>query len=189
MAEWITKKVLITARTYPTPAWKGVEVSCTAGVTDTGQWIRLFPMPYRFLSSDKRFRKYQWIELSTKKASDPRPESYQLNIDSINILSKPLPTSNNWKARKEIIFPLKTASLCYLKAQLDKTGVPTLGIFKPKTIRGFRIERAEPNWSSKQLERLNYPFSKLNQKENWKRFHIYLATILCVINPIAMDMN
>jgi hypothetical protein len=70
-AVWVKKRVLITVRTYPTPAWKGIEVSCTAGVTEARQWIRLFPMPYRYLSSDKRFRKYQWIELNTKKSSDP----------------------------------------------------------------------------------------------------------------------
>jgi len=50
------KKVLITVRTYPTPARKGVEVSCTAGITDDGKWIRLFPIPYRFLDWDKRFK-------------------------------------------------------------------------------------------------------------------------------------
>jgi hypothetical protein len=152
--DWVTKKVLITVRTYPTPAWKGIEVSCTAGITDTGQWIRLFPMPYRYLSLDKRFRKYQWIEVNTKKASDSRLESYQLDPDSIRILSEPIPTSNNWEARKKLVFPLKAHCLCCLKAKRDKEGIPTLGIFKPKTIRSFKIERTEPNWSAKQLARL-----------------------------------
>jgi hypothetical protein len=35
---WIKKRVLITVRTYPTPAKKGIEVSCTAGITDDGKW-------------------------------------------------------------------------------------------------------------------------------------------------------
>ena len=50
------KRVLITVRTYPTPAKKGVEVSCTAGVTEEGKWIRLFPIPYRFMDPECSFR-------------------------------------------------------------------------------------------------------------------------------------
>jgi hypothetical protein len=79
---------LITVRTYPAPAQKGIEVSCTGGITDDGQWIRLFPVPYRFLTEDKRFKKYQWIEVDVTKAKDdPRPESFKLNDESIKILS------------------------------------------------------------------------------------------------------
>jgi len=153
-SQWIRKKVLVTVRTYPTPAWKGVEVSCTAGVTEDFRWIRLFPVPYRFLSFDKRFRKYQWVELEAKKSSDHRPESYEINIDSIKILSDPLPTDSNWKARKDILFPLKAQSLCSLKAQRDAIGAPTLGFFKPRTITGFQIEEADAEWTPEQRARL-----------------------------------
>jgi hypothetical protein len=74
-ANWIKKRVLITVRTYPVPAKKGIEVSCTAGITDDGKWIRLFPIPYRFLDEDKRFSKYQWIDVDVTKAKDdPRPD-------------------------------------------------------------------------------------------------------------------
>jgi hypothetical protein len=48
------KRILITVRTYPVPATKGVEVSCTAGITEGQQWIRIFPIPYRFLQPDRR---------------------------------------------------------------------------------------------------------------------------------------
>jgi hypothetical protein len=153
-SQWIRKKVLVTVRTYPTPAWKGVEVSCTAGITDDLQWIRLFPIPYRFLSYDKRFRKYQWIELEAKKSSDHRPESFEVNIDSIRILSDPLPTDCSWKARKEILLPLKAPSLCSLKALRDANGAPTLGLFRPKRIRGFEIKDSETEWTPEQKARL-----------------------------------
>jgi hypothetical protein len=43
----LIKKALIVVRTYPVPAKKGVEVSCTAAVTEQGEWLRLFPVPYR----------------------------------------------------------------------------------------------------------------------------------------------
>jgi len=152
--QWVRTKVLITVRTYPTPARKGIEVSCTAGVTDDRHWIRLFPVPYRFLSPDKRFRKYQWIELNVTKASDHRPESFHPDIDSIRIMSEPLSTKSNWQARKDMVLPLKSHCLCCLKAERDKTGVPTLGLFKPSAITSFDIEKDRDDWSPEQLARL-----------------------------------
>lgn len=155
LGSWVHKKVLITVRTYPTPAWKGVEVSCTAGITDSGEWIRLFPMPYRLLPENKRFKKYQWIELNVKKASnDFRPESYHPDIESISIASNPIPTKQFWQLRKDLVFHLKAPSLCDLKSQRDTNGNPTLGIFKPKTISAFVIEKTTPDWTPAQLARL-----------------------------------
>jgi hypothetical protein len=81
---WNTKRILITVRTYPVPATKGIEVSCTAAISDDRKWVRLFPVPYRLLSEDSRFRKYQWIEVALNRApKDPRPESHHLNIQTI----------------------------------------------------------------------------------------------------------
>ena len=75
MAGVETIEALIVVRTYPTPAKKNVEVSCTAGITRDGKWVRLFPIPYRFLDDDKRFHKYQWIKANVRKAADHRAES------------------------------------------------------------------------------------------------------------------
>lgn len=154
---WEKKKALITVRTYPTPARKGVEVSCTAAITEEGEWIRLFPIPYRFLDNDKSFRKYQWIEVEAAKASDPRPESFEVNIDSIHILSEPLPTKDTWQARKDIIYPLKAHCLCCLQRKRNLNGHPTLGFFKPRLIRRFLIRKDDPNWSQADLEKLSQP--------------------------------
>jgi len=151
---WHRKQVLITARTYPTPARRGVEVSCTGGITESGEWIRLFPVPYRFLSLDKRFRKYQWIEADVAKSSDPRPESFQIDIDSIKIISEPLPTKDRWQVRKNIIYPLKSSSLCGLQLAWQNNKYPTLGIFEPKSIHGFDIEPGTLDWTPTELEKL-----------------------------------
>ena len=148
-----TKTALIVVRTYPTPAKKGIEVSCTAAVTDQGEWLRLFPVPYRFLKLDKRFRKYQWITVSLTKASDRRPESYRLDTDSIEILSA-LSVQDRWRARKDVVLPLKSGSLCELKRRRDRDGHPTLGLFRPKTIRRLLIAHDTPDWSEGELQLL-----------------------------------
>lgn len=153
--QWERKRVLITVRTYPTPAQKGIEVSCTAGVTDDRRWIRLFPVPYRFLAPDQRFRKYQWIELNILKASsDSRPESFHPDLDSIKIVSERLPTSGKWRSRKEFVDPLKSHCLCCLKAQRDRTGAPTVGLFKPERIVRLTIEEDSAQWTADQLAKL-----------------------------------
>ena len=152
---WQRKKVLITARTYPTPARRGVEVSCTAGITEDGEWIRLFPIPFRFLDFDKRFRKYQWIEVEVAKSSDHRPESYEVNIDSLEIISDPLPTNSAWRARKDRVGPLKDHCLCCLQAARDADGYPTLGFFKPRQIRRFLMRSVDPDWSEADLAKLS----------------------------------
>src|SRR5439155_23970705 len=111
------KKVLIVVRTYPSPAKKGVEVSCTAGITEEGEWIRLFPVPYRFLEPDKRFKKYQTIEATVRKApSDARPESHHIDVDSIRIIGDALPPGD-WRERRERVLRLKAPSLCALERQ------------------------------------------------------------------------
>ncbi|MFI5364559.1 MAG: hypothetical protein ACHQ4J_02950 [Candidatus Binatia bacterium] len=146
------KRVLIVVRTYPTPATKGVEVSCTAGITDAGQWIRLFPVPYRFLDQDKRFRKYQWVNVGVFKASDLRLESYTLIRDSIEIVSEPLSTDHAWKARWQVIRPLVAHCLCCLERERDSNGFPTLGLFRPKKIERLLIELAAPSWTKEERE-------------------------------------
>lgn len=146
-----TKKALIVVRTYPTPAKTGVEVSCTAAITDNGKWLRLFPVPWRYLPNDQRFRKYQWVELKvTKSGKDARPESYKLQPDGIKILSS-LGTDNNWKVRREIILELRSHCLCCLIRRRNEQGYPTLGIFRPRKIERLVVSPENPNWSDAQL--------------------------------------
>lgn len=146
---WETKRILITVRTYPTPARKSLETSCTGGITDKGKWIRLFPMPYRDLKPTQKFSKYQWIEARVQKAkNDPRVESFNPDRDSIKPVSEVLPTDHEWRARKKLVFPLKSDSLCALQRQRDEYDEPTLGIFKPAMIERLEIEADAPDWTA-----------------------------------------
>jgi hypothetical protein len=146
---WVKKRVLITVRTYPTPAHKGIEVSCTAGITSDGEWIRIFPVPYRFLDPDKRFTKYQWIDVDvTKPRGDQRSESYTLNIPSIRV-GETVSTVDNWRQRRDLIFPLKRESLCQIMREREQDG-PTLGIFKPAEIKRLVITPVSPQWTPEQ---------------------------------------
>lgn len=47
-ADYELTKVLITVLTYPHPSQQHQETICTAGITETGDWIRLYPIDYRY---------------------------------------------------------------------------------------------------------------------------------------------
>jgi hypothetical protein len=153
---WVERKVCIVVKTYPTPARNGVEVSCTAAVTDDAQWIRLFPVPFRFLDQDKRFKKYQWVSMKVRRSSDPRPESFNIDPDSITLLgSEPISTKKNWAERKSLVLPLISKSYCSLKATRDRDGHPTLGLFRPRSIHELVIEKISAVWSAEEQAKLN----------------------------------
>ena len=145
---WERRRVLIVVKTYPTPARTGIEVSCTAAITEEGEWLRLFPIPYRFLADNQKFRKYQWVEVNMQSSTDPRPESHKVDIDSLKVITEPIPPDDKWQRRKDLLFPLKAHCLCCLQEQQRTSGAPTLGFFKPEIITGFTIEKDdEPNWT------------------------------------------
>ena len=178
----ITKRVLITVRTYPVPAQAGVEVSCTAGITAEGEWIRLFPIPYRFLAQDQRFTKYQWIDVDVVKATnDVRPESYHVNPDSIRILDDPIPLTS-WIAKKEYVAPLQSPSMEHLAKARNEHKHPTLGIFKPKDILKLEIQReSEPDWTAAQLTKLRQipMFGRLPRSELVKIPYRWVYHYIC----------
>lgn len=151
-----TKTALIVVRTYPVPDVIGIESSCTAAITDQGEWLRLFPVPWRLLGKKHQFRKYQQVRVNVTKASDDsRPESYRLRPDGIQILSEPLSTANAWAARKEVVLPLMAHCLCCLTKQRDAQQYPTLGIFRPASIARLRISPAASTvWTKAELAML-----------------------------------
>jgi hypothetical protein len=63
-------KILITVKTYLTISKKYGELCCTAGVKEDGSWIRIYPIPFRLLEYNKRYKKYQWLE--AKVNEEPR---------------------------------------------------------------------------------------------------------------------
>src|SRR4051812_44148787 len=105
--DWQELDVLIVVKTYPTPSSRDIEVSCTAAITDNGEWMRLFPVPFRLMNGERQFRKYQRVHLRVRKARDPRPESYNIDPDSIVIRGEPIPTKNRWESRKRVVMPLR----------------------------------------------------------------------------------
>jgi len=144
-------RVLITVMTYPHPKQSHDEVVCTAGVTEDGEWIRLFPVDYRYLPEQQQFRKYQWIELDVRPQgykTDVRKESREPRLDSIQLIGEPIPSANKWQARRVIIDQLPHHTVNQL-IQLHEEEHISLGVVRPKRVLDLEISPTDREWEPK----------------------------------------
>jgi len=152
----IKSRILILCKTYPSPSGRHTETSCVAGIRENGQLIRLFPVPFRFISDDKQFKKWQWISARIEKApNDHRPESHRLFVDTIEIEGDPLPPRNGWKARLPYLNKLKIYDDFTALENARKEDGITLGLLRPSRILGLDITpSAKPNWTDAEKQKL-----------------------------------
>lgn len=151
--------MLISVKTYPTLSEKYGELVCTGGFTEDGRFIRMYPVPFRKLDYEDRYKKYQWVEVDIERNKDDfRPESYRLkDTDNIKICEQ-IGTDNNWAKRKEIIFNNRKiyndiSELIHDAKTKDKW--TSLAVFKPKKISDFKIEESEREWDKYKLDIIN----------------------------------
>lgn len=148
MGERQTTKVLITVMTYPHPSRGYQELVCTAGITESWEWVRLYPVDHRYRDRDQQFRKYQWIEVeldASGAGNDNRKESRRPNLDSIRLIGEPLDTKNGWSKRREIIDQLPHFTRNQLVALYDQDKT-SLGIVRPSRVLDIEIRPADPEW-------------------------------------------
>lgn len=122
----------------------------------------------------RKYKKYQWIIVSIEENRDDfRIDSYRPDLNTLELLNKPLP-AEDWNERKKIILPTVYKSFEDIKENYIKNKI-SLGIFKPKEIIDFIIEADDKDWSlrhkkiltqrvlfgnqPKKLEKIPYKFS------------------------------
>ena len=163
------EKVFIVVKTYPTPSQKYTETVCTAGFREDGSWIRLYPIPFRFLQKEQRYKKYQWIEaeLVRNDKYDPRPESYRIhNVDDVKPLGEIISPGRNgqWEERRKLVLEGKkiytnTKELIDL-AREDKL---SLAIFKAAKILKLKVDRIDPKDFQNKVNKVNKALHQLKQ--------------------------
>ena len=167
------EKVFITVKTYPTPSTTYTELACTAGFREDGSWIRLYPIPFRFLEDEQRYGRYQWVEVGIERRydQDQRPESYRVcDIDNIKPLDR-VGIWNAWEERKNIIFKKERpyTNLGEIIALARKNEL-SLAIFKPSKIIDLIIKPAPPELPEKQLDNQLKQMDLLSQDHNLDDF-------------------
>ncbi len=148
-------KVLITVKTYPLPSRSYDELVCTAGILEDGSWIRIYPVPFKFLE----FSKYQWVELDLRKPSkhDFRPESHSPrhpNLSDLQVVGS-IDTAHDWLERKNYCLKNVYTNIDSLIADSKEPINKSLATFKPKEIVEFIIERDEREWKKEWIDQLS----------------------------------
>lgn len=141
-------RVLITVKTYPIPSSAYGELVCTAGVLDTGEFIRLYPVNFRDLPYSQQYQKYQWIDVDAVKhvGRDVRKESYRPNCDTLKPIGMRVGSENGtWAERSKYVLKRRAASIEELRARQEEDRT-SLGIFRPKLVHDFIVEPDTREW-------------------------------------------
>ena len=135
------KKILITVKAYPNPSRKYSETVCCAGIDlNNFQWVRLYPIPFRDLDDNKKFKKYSIIEVDCYKTPDDRrPESFYVNSDTIKVIDWLDTKKDKWEKRKSIVLKLPVKSMCKVYEDAEDSDL-SLGLIKPDEI-SFKISK------------------------------------------------
>ncbi|MEM6519626.1 MAG: hypothetical protein AAF722_09900 [Cyanobacteria bacterium P01_C01_bin.70] len=144
-----TRKILIVTKTYPTISQKYRETVCTAGILlneeeEPIQWIRIYPVRYRDLDFEKKYKKWSMISARIEEnPKDTRQESYRIDDDSIQVIRE-VGTADGWQERRKLFENLTFRSIDDMKSQ-EKS----LGILKPFSLNYYH-ESTEREWPSSQ---------------------------------------
>ena len=156
------EKVLITVKTYPVLSAKYAELVCTAGINQDGEWRRLYPIQFRQLANEKKYRKYQWIEAELGSADqgpkpDKRPESRKVVQDSIQLIGEPLSTDRgDWvERRREFIDKVEIHEDLVALTEKAKNNEISLALFKPTEWIGFSPKHSSStDWNPDVIRRI-----------------------------------
>lgn len=150
-------KVLITVKAYPAISTKYGETVCTAGITEEGKWVRIYPIPFRKLDFGKRFKKHDWIEIDlVKNLSDPRPESFRpTNFNDILTIGHINSDRGTWTERRKYVLKQVYTNLNLLINEAKNKNICTsLATFKPTKIIDFIFKPTERDWNKMKLKKL-----------------------------------
>jgi len=151
MTGWEEQYVLIVGMTYPQPHKEYWDTVCTGGVTKDGRWIRLYPISYRYLEKEQRYKMFSWLRLQVAKSEkDQRVESYRVDEDSIIMLGD----EKDWSARRAALLPLLSPHLEDLKERnkRDPYGV-SMGLVEVEYL-DFYWRETDRAWKPKHVKEM-----------------------------------
>ncbi|MFN8022116.1 MAG: hypothetical protein U0Q03_11370 [Acidimicrobiales bacterium] len=148
MPDYFDMEVAVTVKAYPAVSTKHRETVCVAGIRPgllgTADFVRLYPVPFRQLPTEQKFKKWDLIRARvTRPRNDTRPESHSPDVPSITVVSH-LDTSRNWASRRAIVDQVRKHSMCELRARQAADGT-SLGLVVPDEVLDFTITEREPD--------------------------------------------
>lgn len=131
--------LILMVKTYPQPSKRYQNLVCSAGITDDGRWLRLYPIRFEQFIGDYGIEKHDVLRLKIEKnRSDDRKESYKV-LDILKTISKGKDMTpykvHDW-VQKVGIDP----SMDELKRRY-KDDFTSIGIIKPKIVEDLVSEK------------------------------------------------
>ena len=163
-------RVLITVKTYPTLSEKYDELVCTAGITEEGKWIRIYPVPFRKLDYENQYPKWSIVEVDlVKNNSDFRPESFKpVSIDNTFTIIQKIDTKNNWEERRKwVLKDIRTDLQALIDDAKNENKNTSLAIFKPAKVHRMIVEQVSREWDKGKLNAIK---AKQQQGDLFKGF-------------------
>src|SRR5664279_1952381 len=148
-------EVMVLVKATPQPSTKYGDTVCVAGAL-LGQgpvrWIRLYPIPFRYLESAAKFRKYENVKVALRPtAGDYRPESAKVNLEQI--VGGPM--AGDWKSRAPIVEQLAGPSMCDLLAGVTANpNATSLGAVRPRDVDDVLDFEEHGPWSPERMRKM-----------------------------------
>ncbi len=167
---WVEIKALIIGRASPEPSKKHIETVCTGGITERGQLLRLYPIPYRYLEENQQYKLWTWASFAVQKnPQDKRKESYRVREESIRILSEVSDKSEQFSLLQKAISPHRE----YLD-EMYKRDWTSMGVVEIELL-ALEARPQSRNWE--------------RDKPHVKQFHLYTEVRPLKQQPIEMRLR
>ncbi|MFI6820149.1 hypothetical protein ACIBJE_04260 [Micromonospora sp. NPDC050187] len=164
-----TLRLLITVKAAPNPSARYGETVCVGALgldaPWTG-WIRLYPIQFRELVDDSRFRKYDIVHLDALPArQDQRRESWKPIVDTVTTEQH----LANGQPRRNLLDPLVEDSMCQLNKQTrDDPRARSIALIRVADISALQVKR-HPGWSAVDRKKMAGYLNQLDLLEPSKR--------------------
>lgn len=141
----VKERILITVRTYPTFSKQYIETVCTGGITEQGEWRRLYPVSLRYEDEAKQYKTFDVVEVTVRPNTDGRPESRKPEMGTLKITGH----LDTWPARCQWVNP----TICSSLRAMDSAG-RTIGPVAVREVKEFIAQPTEADWTPEQKEQL-----------------------------------
>ncbi len=151
----VTLRLLITVKAAPNPSARHGETVCVGALSvDPGRrsWVRLYPIHFRDLDDDNKFRKYDIVTVDALPAvQDRRRESWRPIVGSV----RPEHHLHPGTARRGYLDPYVEDSMCELidhaRAASDARSI---ALIRVRDVSSLSIAR-HPGWTAEQQAKIN----------------------------------
>lgn len=142
-----TIELMVNCKTYPAVSKKYIETVCTGGVQANGDFVRLYPIPFRFLEDDEQYGRWDVIRVKVyRDTKDKRPESWHLQPGTkIEVVKTVSTDKQRWEWMQPTVHDSTEA--------MTEAGL-TNGCVEIEPIE-FYWKPDEKEWSSSQLQTMN----------------------------------